>query len=172
MGLDMYLYARKVNTSFRKGDIDVKYPCELQDFENLMKDFEESLIIKNDYKIGYWRKFSALHHFIVEHFGEGEDNCQPIWLDKCEIEDTLKILETVKKSFDNAKIIEQKENYIIYDNPIAQQLLPTKGGFFFGNLKYDSDYLDNLDYAIYIFEMALKLLKENPFYDIYYQASW
>lgn len=76
MGLDMYLYARKVNSSFRKGGIDVKYPCELQVFENLMKDFEESLIITNNYKIGYWRKFNALHHFIVKHFSEGEDDCQ------------------------------------------------------------------------------------------------
>ena len=172
MGLDMYLYARKFNSSFRKGSLEIKYPCELQGFENLMKDSEESLVIKTDYKIGYWRKFNALHHFIVKHFNEGKDDCKPIWLNDNAINYILNTLKTVKKSFENANIIVQTENYIIYDNPIAQQLLPTKDGCLFGNLDYDSEYLDNLNNAIYTFEMVSKLSIKEPYYDFYYQASW
>lgn len=85
----------------------------------------------------------------------------------------LNILKKVEESFKTAKIKEEKDGFVIYENPIAEKLLPTKDGLFFGNLYYDNFYLDNVKISIKIFEEVLKLLEERPEeYVIYYQASW
>lgn len=163
MGLDMYLIASSYSSSVRKGG--VKFPKELEQFK---EDFN---YCRKEYSIGYWRKFNALHSFIVNEFADGEDNCQRIYLNDEDIEKILNVLKEVKESFKDAKIIKQEDNYIVYENPTAKELLPTQEGFFFGSTEYDNYYLEDIDYSINLFEKVLKLIEEYD-YDIYYQASW
>lgn len=163
MGLDMYLIASSYSNSVRKGGVN--FPKELEQFK---EDFN---YCTNEYSIGYWRKFNALHSFIVNEFADGEDNCQRIYLNEESIQKILKVLKEVKESFKDAKIIKQENDYIVYDNPMAKELLPTQEGFFFGSTEYDNYYLEDVDYSINLFEKVLKLIEEYD-YDIYYQASW
>lgn len=169
MGLDMYLYAEKYESKYK--DKTLSYPKEL---EELLKKINKYHIASKTttYKIGYWRKFNALHNYIINHFADGRDECQEVYLLKSDLLEILEVLKKVEKSFETAKIKEEKDDFIIYENPIAEKLLPTQDGFFFGNLDYDNFYLDDVKLSIEIFEEVLKLLEKNNDYYIYYQASW
>lgn len=100
----------------------------------------------------YWRKFNALHAYIVDKYGEGEDDCKPIWLGAEEIKDIIKLLKEVQS-----------------DHNKANELLPTSKGFFFGSQEYDEWYFQNIDDAIGQLE-ALNLSNHDVEY--LYQASW
>lgn len=86
----------------------------------------------------------------------------------------LEILKKVEKSFEGAEIVKQNEDYIAYKNPVAEELLPTQSGFFFGGLEYDTWYLRDVRYAIELFEDVLKVLEKDKkgLYSVYYRASW
>ena len=169
MGLDMYLYAEKYESKYR--DKTLSYPKELE--ELLKKTNKYHIASKTTtYKIGYWRKFNALHYYIINHYADGRDECQKIYLLKSDLLEILNVLKEVEESFKTAKIKEEKDDYIIYENPIAEKLLPTKDGFFFGGLNYDNFYLNDVETSIKTFEEVLKLLEETNDYYIYYQASW
>ena len=154
MGLDMYLYASKYESRSKWREEDKKerfYPKELKELTE--KQWEHNFLSKDtNYQIGYWRKFNALHHYIVENFADGEDDCRLIYLYRERIEQILQVLKTIKQ-----------------DKSRANELLPTQSGFFFGSTDYDEWYWEDVEYSIELFETVLKLPKE---YSIYYQASW
>ena len=156
MGLDMYLYASKYESRSQWKENDKEemkgfYPSELQDFQTDI--FERNFASKEThYQIGYWRKFNALHSYIVKVYANGEDNCREIPLYKSRIKEILQTLKAIKNNHSK-----------------ANELLPTQSGFFFGSTDYDEWYWNDVEYSIRVFEEALKLPDE---YDIYYQASW
>jgi hypothetical protein len=155
MGLDMYLYASKYESKsqWRNNKEEVKgfYPSELQDLQTDI--FERNFVSKETkYQVGYWRKFNALHSYIVENFADGEDKCQQIYLSTKDLEQILNNLKNTKNNRSKAK-----------------ELLPTQDGFFFGSTQYDEWYWNDVEYSIRLFEEVLKLPEGIT---IYYQASW
>jgi hypothetical protein len=153
MGLDMYLYASKYESKslYRGGNEKGFYPEDLQDFQTDI--FERNFVSKQTkYHIGYWRKFNALHSYIVENFADGVDDCKPIYLSPSDIDN---ILNTLRKARDN------KDK--------ANEILPTSSGFFFGSQDYDEWYWKDVEYSIRLFEELIKVKDE---YEIYYEASW
>lgn len=126
MGLDMYLTAE---IYFMGDRLDGSYRKKAECFD-----------------AGYWRKHPDLHGYIVQEFADGEDNCQPICLDKDRIE---QIMDAVKK-----------------------QELPKTTGFFFGESDNDAAQIEE---DLKIFQKALDWLAvERPgeWRSIEYQASW
>lgn len=99
-------------------------------------------------QVAVWRKFNALHGYIVEEFGNGDDNCREIPID-------LRILLDKLKQIDKTN---------------AAEVMPTASGFFFGSQDYDEYYYDEVAYTIQLFEDLLK--EDNSNADYYYQASW
>lgn len=155
MGLDMYLYASKYESKsqWRNNKEEVKgfYPSELQDLQTDI--FERNFVSKEtQYQIGYWRKFNALHNYIVKNFADGVDKCQQIYLSTKDLEQILNNLKNTKNN-----------------KPKAKELLPTQDGFFFGSTQYDEWYWNDVEYSIRLFEEVLKLPEGIT---IYYQASW
>lgn len=157
MGLDMYLYARKSSFKTRikedKDKLFIEYPEELKEFADDMYDrfFQECIV---EYAIGYWRKFNALHCYIVENFAEnGVDDCKPIYLDGYDIE---QIVDTIKS--------------ILVDKDKAKELMPPADGFFFGSTEISDWYFEDLEYSLWVFEKTLDAIRHG--YSIYYQASW
>jgi hypothetical protein len=96
------------------------------------------------YELGYWRKHPNLHGFIVRTFGEGEDNCQQIYL--C------------------AEAIEEIITAIEHDQ------LPRTTGFFFG----ESDGSEKPeDLQIFREALAwLHVEGSEECRSVFYQASW
>lgn len=173
MGLDMYLYALSYQSkvSWREDNSNLEYPHELKDLE---KDIEQRnfLSATTRYQIGYWRKFNALHNYIVQHFGNGEDNCQEIYIGAEDIKEMLNICKRIHEDLKTCpKVIKDEDDYKyeIYDSKLAKELLPPKSGFFFGSLEIDEWYKEDIEYTIGLFEKVLKIANQ---FNIIYDASW
>ena len=166
MGLDMYMYVRKSESVGHwqddyKEKISGFYPPE---FENLQNKIAERNFLSKDtmYQVGYWRKANAIHNWIVTNCAKGVDNCQEIYMSKSNLQH---LLDTCKE--------------VLSDHSKAEDLLPTKDGFFFGNLEYNEWYFKDLNYTVELLTDVLKLLDDNEkeqsfylYYDVIYQASW
>lgn len=166
MGLDMYLYANKYdskttyNYDEEKKDKVSKtfYPRALNKLARKHAD-NNFLSRETFYQIGYWRKFNALHGFIVEHYADGEDNCRKIYLSKDDIKEILDTLKEVKANPNS-----------------AMDIMPPTSGFFFGSKDIDEWFIRDVEYSVELFEDVLEMLEKNDkrknYYEIYYQASW
>ena len=161
MGLDMYLYARKETFVGRyiddsKGAIKLELPEELKDFKDT---WGQTLIKKTDYEIAYWRKANAIHKWFVDNCAEGVDDCREMWVDIDKLRDLRDLCERV-----------------LLNNDLAEKLLPTESGFFFGGTEYDEDYFRDIEYTKQVCEKAIKLLENDDLkegcYSIIYRASW
>ena len=104
-----------------------------------------------DVPMGYWRKSNMIHHWFVNNLAEGVDECQPITVRR---ED----LEQLKEVCINVIAVPE----------MAEELLPTGSGFFFGSTDYDEYYFGDLNDTIGIITRCL----ESKFDYFEYQASW
>ena len=109
------------------------------------------------YQVGYWRKFNALHNWFVDNVQDGIDECQETYVDYEKILELYDIL------------IRVKENH-----SLAEELLPTSSGFFFGSTEFDEWYFESLDYTIETLKPIVDAINDNVdfSYGFYYQASW
>ena len=159
----MYFYARKTTyKSFSKWDNperanEVNYPEDLKIFSDYIYDRNfKSVQTETSYQIGYFRKFNALHSYIVKTFADGIDNCQDIYLYKEDVEQIKKILDDVLEANTEEK---------------AKELLPTQSGFFFGGTDYDEYYFEDVKDAADLMQNILDNFDfEN--YQLVYEASW
>lgn len=118
-------------------------------------------------RIGYFRKFNALHGYIVDEFAGGEDNCQEIGLDR---ESVDKIIEA----------LEQAEA----DPASEMNPLQPRSGFFFGSTEIDEYYLADVKQALALFRWIAGLMESEEgrqfvmdddgtrWITYSYQASW
>lgn len=164
MGLDMYLEIRRdeyVSHYTKSRTLKREYPKFLQDnFPNLPPI--QSVSRKTYFEVGYWRKANAIHNWFVNNCGEGEDTCQQMYVSLEKLEELLDLCKQVSK-----------------DHGLAQVLLPTQSGFFFGSTEYDDWYFDKIEDTIKIIEPVIEFLKNikdkcksNDWWDVVYQASW
>ena len=133
--------------------------------------------------MGQWRKANAIHKWFVKNIQKGNDNCKEYYVSKENLEDLLKLCETVLKSsilikgkikngerYENGKMEPIMEDGKYIKNPlIAKKLLPTESGCFFGNTEYDQYYIQDIENTIKIIKEALKDANNG---DFYYSSSW
>ena len=135
--------------------------------------------------VGYWRKANQIHAWFVENVQDGEDDCGCYEVEKWQLEELLDICKLIKdkcklvdgtiktgEHLKNGNWVPDYEDGKVIDNPdIAEQYLPTKGGFFFGSTDYDEWYMQDIDDTIMIIE---NVLKETDFDTqiVYYSSSW
>ena len=79
----------------------------------------------------YWRKANQVHNWFVLNAQDGEDNCKPCYVSKEQLVELKDLCEQV-----------------IEDNDKAEELLPTKAGFFFGSIDFDEGYFFDLEYTV------------------------
>lgn len=151
MGLDMYLYKKTYvkNWSHMSPEELHEITITKNGQPTNIKSERISHIVE---EVGYWRKFNALHQWFVNNVQKGIDNCQESYVDP----------EKLKKLLDTLKTISADRN-------LAPELLPTQGGFFFGNENYDEWYWNDVKKTI---KMLTDLLGEGGSGDFYYRASW
>tara|TARA_R110000868_G_scaffold410662_2_gene699576 strand:- start:69 stop:524 length:456 start_codon:yes stop_codon:yes gene_type:complete len=151
MGLDMYLNRKK------------KYSADREE-------------------VGYWRKANQVHAWFVNNVQNGVDECQESTVTRKQLEELLSICKKIKTeskivsgvitngySYKDGKKIENNEiGNVIFNPEIADKLLPTQGGFFFGGTDYDEYYIMDIDNTIEILTAALNY-KDDEFI---YCASW
>ena len=130
---------------------------------SLEKNGVKQVIIPNNLKyfveeVMYLRKANAIHKWFVENVQEGEDDCGEYDVQIYKLKELLDLCEQVKSKPD-----------------LAFTLLPTKGGFFFGNTTYDSEYFEDIDYTINTLTSILEEYNNtlnNSYVSYIYTSSW
>lgn len=144
--------------------------------------------VKHD-EVAYWRKANAIHGWFERKLSEDGtlENCRDYYISK---ENLIELRDTCQKILDNAVITVRQvkngeklnketnkwepiyEEGEVVDNPeLAQELLPTEGGFFFGSLEYDKWYIEDLKSTV---KQINKILETTDFEkeNIVYSAWW
>lgn len=183
MGLDMYLRKRtyvknwshqakneRHQITVKKGG--KKHPHIIPDrIEEIVED------------VGYWRKANAIHQWFVQNVQEGKDDCKEYEVSKNQLQELLNLCNRV---LEGSKLVEGpikngeklgkdgwepiiENGKYIENSKVAEELLPTTGGFFFGNTHYNEYYYNDIKDTA---EMLTKLLEEEGVGDFYYSSSW
>lgn len=150
MGLDMYLNKRTYVQQWEHQTPEEKYDVVVT------KGGETANINPKKVKYiieeaGYWRKQNQIHRWFVENIQKGTDDCGEYYVNKDALASLLELCEKVKA-----------------DNALADELLPSASGFFFGGTDYDEWYFNGIDNTIEILKEALE--DENGEY--LYSSSW
>jgi len=136
-------------------------------------------------EVASWRKANAIHKWFVDNVQDGEDDCGIYEVTKGQLEELLDICKKVKEASQMEKgYVHNGDRYAngmwcpnyeageyIIDTEVAEELLPTQGGFFFGSTDYDQWYMQDIEYTI---EILTKVLQETDFetHMIAYGSSW
>lgn len=140
-------------------------------------------------EVAYWRKANAIHEWFIQNCNEGNDQCVDIWVDRTKLQelyDTCVLVRDsivlVKARLKNGYTMDEngkkKYNYIdgkkIKDSSVAEDLLPTQSGFFFGGTDYDEFYLEDINHTIEVLKPEVEAVYERGIYEpeYYYRPSW
>jgi hypothetical protein len=161
MGLDMYLTATRYIWS-HSGSADTS-------IATAVKEMFPELVASNatvkgvTAEVGYWRKANAIHNWFVKNVQDGKDECEEHAVSR---EQLTELRDTCQKVLD--------------DNTLADTLLPSGAGFFFGSTDYDEWYLQGVEHTVQVCNAVLEqffthTLDDGTVYsqwDIKYQSSW
>lgn len=162
MGLDMYLYARKYVSgyNFQPENQKTEY-LALKAIDPIMAAMstDESPHGEILINVAYWRKSNQIHKWFVDRVQGGVDECQP------------------SARFGRDVLIELLGicNQILRTDSgdIAEELLPTQSGFFFGSTDYDEYYLEDIKHTVERLTTILEATEDHPHdYVFQYQSSW
>lgn len=138
-------------------------------------------------EIAYWRKANAIHAWFERNCADGElENCQEYVVTKENLEKLKQDCETVLNSsrlvYKTVPVREynyDKRDYVtvertmnlLEDSSVAEELLPTQSGFFFGSTFYDEWYVEDLKETV---EKIKDILKDKDLdkFTMVYSAWW
>lgn len=182
MGLDMYLSRRTYVKNW-----DYMGPEERH---NITISGPAAAIIKTERisrieeQVAYWRKANAVHAWFVKNCQDGRDECQETYISR---EQLRALVVAVTSVLDTAVVADGvitngysaeaggpllpnfEDGKVIINPEVAEAILPSQKGCFFGGTDYDQYYLDDLRYTKEVLEA---LLAEPDGGSFYYQASW
>ena len=158
MGLDMYLYAKQsfIDKEWQKED-----DARRLTHRELVKTLDcDKFICKSNLgsivtsvEVAYWRKSNGIHQWFVDKCQDGNDDCRAAYVSRDKLTELLNICKQITA-----------------DNSLAEELLPTQGGFFFGSTEYDEWYFNDIKTTISELESVLADTPEEWWFE--YQSSW
>ena len=164
MGLDMYLHAKKYVSSSTEIDPEGNTYEDFLDVAGLSKNdlpVSDYGSVNLSVKVMYWRKANAIHNWFVENVQDGEDNCREYEVGREQLAELRELCDKVLK-----------------DHDLAEELLPTQSGFFFGGTEFDEWYFASLeetrDAIDKLLDPSNPLNKGSGFskWWFYYDSSW
>lgn len=190
MGLDMYLTKRHYVKNW-----DFMKPEELHQItvkrnNKVVKSINPKKISYVIEDVAYWRKANAIHDWFVKNCQDGEDDCGEYCVTREQLQELYDACVLVR---DNCKLVEGRvqngytfdekgkkkpimvDGKTIPDSSIAEELLPTTDGFFFGSTDYDQYYMEDIENTIKMLgaELAIDYEKGGLYEpEYYYRASW
>ena len=159
MGLDMYLFATQPGVTVEDA---AKGSEKMSDEEYEKTEPENRPLVR----MAYWRKANQIRGWFDRHIPGGAANCKYREVSKELLEKLLKTCLAVKE---NSRLVKGTPPAgspssscprIIEDPTIAEGMLPTTEGFFFGSQDYDEYYLDDILSTI---SQLKEILKEFDF---------
>lgn len=188
MGLDMYLEKRTYVKRWEHKKDEEQFEVSVQRGGKPFPDIKLERVKRVVEELMYWRKANHIHAWFVDHCGNGNDDMHDIYVSE---ESLQELLDTCEKVIEASKLVEGKvyngETYkdgewkvnridgkVIEDASVAEKLLPTQSGFFFGCTEYDQDYLDEVVRTRDMLKEELNAPKSEGTWlpDYYYIASW
>lgn len=132
-----------------------------------------------------WRKANQIHNWFVENVQDGQDDCGSYEVTKEQLETLLELCMKVKLASklvkgkvkngyifkDGKEVPIMEDGEYIEDPTVAEELLPSQSGFFFGSTEYDQWYMYDIDFTI---EKILEVLRTTDFDNeiVFYSSSW
>ena len=151
MGLDMYLSKKTYVRQWDHQSPEEKYEVVVTKGGKPVDGIKASRVKYIEEEIGYWRKANQIHRWFVENVQEGKDDCGEYYVGDNQLQELLDVCKKVTA-----------------DNSLAESLLPSASGFFFGATNYDEWYFEDVKNTISILEDAL----QSKGGEIYYSSSW
>lgn len=183
MGLDQYLTRKSYvkNWNFMK-------PADLHQITvkkggKICKNIDSKKIAYIVEEIATWRKANAIHKWFVDNVQKGVDDCRNYRVTKDQLQalvdacnQVLNSVETVDgkiyagTTYTADTVVDHMvDGQVVAQKGIAAKILPTQGGFFFGNTDYDEGYLDDLKDTV---EMLTPYLADDDGQEYEYSSSW
>jgi len=184
MGLDMYLYAEKYISGYEHRGTEMR-----KEYDTLVEMFDAKEFVDPEtpsgnvnFVVAYWRKANHIHNWFVSNVQEGVDDCKSYWVAREQLQELLGTCQRVLAETPRRKSVmtrelhgpkglvpTQVEEVTVLDTAIAEELLPTQSGFFFGNTEYDEWYIHDVEETVKQLSRALSMPEQ---WDFYYRASW
>ena len=149
----------------------------------IREDIKSERISYIQEEVCYWRKANQIHNWFIENCADGDHDRREMDVTKDQLKELLTLCQQVIKG---TKLIKgqvvngqkgtkngweniYEDGKIIKNSELAEELLPTVDGFFFGSTEYDEYYINDLKHTIKVLKKEL----ENSNADYYtYEASW
>lgn len=179
MGLDMFLTAKKFIWSTEREP-------KQKIVEEMLPEIKGMELRHIEVEAIYWRKANHIHKWFVDNVQNGVDECEtyPVSIDK--LKELLAVIERVLTSTklvdgvvyagshsENGKMVEDYESgKVLEDSSVAEELLPTQDGFFFGNTEYDEYYWRKLEDTATKLKAILSNEELCKHWDFEYHSSW
>jgi hypothetical protein len=149
MGLDSFLTKKYYCKNWGQQDPKEKHNIVIKKGDQEIK-IDNISYIESD--VFYWRKSNHIHKYFVDNCQDGIDDCRISYVEH----------EVLEELLDICKKIEENKS-------LAESLLPTQEGFFFGNTEYDEYYYESITKTR---KMLEKLDFKNTKEQYYYNSSW
>ena len=192
MGLDQYLYRKSYVRNWEHMSPEELHQITVKKNKKKHPWIDPKNITSITELVGQWRKANAIHDWFVQNVQDGEDNCKEFDVELSQLQelydacvlvrDNTKLVDGQIKNGSSykqvdGKLVEEKimvPGKTVVDKSVAEDLLPTTSGFFFGSTDYDEYYMQDILDTIKILEPILKLEVPKGFYspDYTYRASW
>jgi hypothetical protein len=181
MGLDMCLNKKTYVKNWSHMGPEQLHEVTVKKGGKVVKEIQPDRVSSIEEQVAYWRKENHIHAWFVNNVQDGEDDCREYHVSREQLKELVDTCEKVLDSLEGSpkkkvkvKVGWQggKELYddidVYTDTELAEELLPTQAGFFFGGTEYDEWYLKGLEDTI---KQLTPLLDEEEG-DFYYHASW
>ena len=152
MGLDMYLYKKTYIRTDEFYKPEVRNEVIVKTGGQIDTKIDPKKIKYVVEEAGYWRKANQIHKWFVDNVQRGDDDCGSYQVSREKLEELLDLCKRVNE-----------------DNSLADELLPSASGFFFGGTEYDEWYFNDIKNTIEIIE---ECLSDESADDFEYHSSW
>lgn len=193
MGLDMYLKRGKKIPKISWEEYKELRNKVINDDEEVLEKYKDYVVNCGEHfkwndlvkEVGYWRKANQVHKWMVDNVQNGVDNCDLYEVKKEDLKKLLWICESIVQNCkltdgkvvngytfeDGMKVPIIEDGKVMTNIDVAESILPTCSGCFFGGTDYDEFYMSDIINTIEIIE---RVLKETNFDEEYicYESSW
>jgi len=185
----MYLYKKTYVKNWEHTSKERRHKVTVKLNGVLRKDINPEKVAYITEDVAYWRKANMIHNWFIQNCAGGDGNKTTMEVSKSELES---LLADVNKVLTSTKLIDGKiqngstggkdengnfiwipcmeDGKLLEDSKVAQEILPTSSGFFFGSTDYNEYYWqDLLDTKETLEEVLANTSNDQEFE---YYASW